>query len=105
MVSSSAGTNYAFDWRLITHPKDYSGEMEGKKSKTLKLSQVSRFHSSMMEVYMWTPLQAVSLPVCDSADCRTVRVWRDGDRGGRPRRGLRQRHCQTRYDPKNSWKI
>uniref|UniRef100_A0A8C8A0Q4 KIAA0319-like n=1 Tax=Oryzias sinensis TaxID=183150 RepID=A0A8C8A0Q4_9TELE len=35
------GTNYAFDWRLITHPKDYSGEMEGKKSKTLKLSQLT----------------------------------------------------------------
>ncbi|XP_024113947.1 dyslexia-associated protein KIAA0319-like protein [Oryzias melastigma] len=36
-----SGTNYAFDWRLITHPKDYSGEMEGKKSKTLKLSQLT----------------------------------------------------------------
>lgn len=35
-----AGTNYAFDWRLITHPKDYSGEMEGKHSRTLKLSKV-----------------------------------------------------------------
>uniref|UniRef100_A0A673BM08 PKD domain-containing protein n=1 Tax=Sphaeramia orbicularis TaxID=375764 RepID=A0A673BM08_9TELE len=35
------GTNYAFDWRLITHPKDYSGEMEGKHSKTLKLSQLT----------------------------------------------------------------
>lgn len=34
------GINYAFDWRLITHPKDYSGEMEGKHSKTLKLSKV-----------------------------------------------------------------
>ncbi|KAM4539409.1 dyslexia-associated protein KIAA0319-like protein [Odontesthes bonariensis] len=36
-----AGTNYAFDWRLITHPKDYSGEMEGKKSTTLKLSKLT----------------------------------------------------------------
>lgn len=36
----STGTNYAFDWRLITHPKDYSGEMEGQKSATLKLSKV-----------------------------------------------------------------
>ncbi|XP_041665595.1 dyslexia-associated protein KIAA0319-like protein [Cheilinus undulatus] len=35
------GTNYAFDWRLKTHPKDYSGEMEGKHSKTLKLSQLT----------------------------------------------------------------
>lgn len=35
-----AGTNYAFDWRLITHHKDYSGEMEGKHSRTLKLSKV-----------------------------------------------------------------
>ncbi|KAL6099503.1 kiaa0319l [Pungitius sinensis] len=35
------GTNYAFDWRLITHPKDYSGEMEGQHSKTLKLSQLT----------------------------------------------------------------
>ncbi|XP_072227286.1 dyslexia-associated protein KIAA0319-like protein [Leuresthes tenuis] len=36
-----AGTNYAFEWRLITHPKDYSGEMEGKKSTTLKLSKLT----------------------------------------------------------------
>uniref|UniRef100_A0A672HUJ8 PKD domain-containing protein n=1 Tax=Salarias fasciatus TaxID=181472 RepID=A0A672HUJ8_SALFA len=36
-----AGTNYAFDWRLITHPKDYSGEMEGKHSATLKLSKLT----------------------------------------------------------------
>uniref|UniRef100_A0A665WCG9 PKD domain-containing protein n=1 Tax=Echeneis naucrates TaxID=173247 RepID=A0A665WCG9_ECHNA len=35
------GTIYAFDWRLITHPKDYSGEMEGKHSKTLKLSKLT----------------------------------------------------------------
>ncbi|KAM4631188.1 dyslexia-associated protein KIAA0319-like protein isoform 1-T2 [Polymixia lowei] len=35
------GTNYIFDWRLITHPKDYSGEMEGKHSKTLKLSKLT----------------------------------------------------------------
>ncbi|XP_029022475.1 dyslexia-associated protein KIAA0319-like protein [Betta splendens] len=34
-------TNYAFDWRLITHPKDYSGEMEGKHTKTLKLSKLT----------------------------------------------------------------
>ncbi|XP_068189474.1 dyslexia-associated protein KIAA0319-like protein isoform X2 [Antennarius striatus] len=35
------GTDYAFDWRLITHPKDYSGEMEGKHSTTLKLSKLT----------------------------------------------------------------
>uniref|UniRef100_A0A8C1UP80 Si:ch211-193k19.1 n=1 Tax=Cyprinus carpio TaxID=7962 RepID=A0A8C1UP80_CYPCA len=35
------GVNYAFDWRLRTHPKDYSGEMEGKHSKTLKLSKLT----------------------------------------------------------------
>ncbi|XP_036001585.1 dyslexia-associated protein KIAA0319-like protein isoform X2 [Fundulus heteroclitus] len=35
------GTNYAFNWRLKTHPKDYSGEMEGKKGKTLKLSKLT----------------------------------------------------------------
>ncbi|KAM9838581.1 dyslexia-associated protein KIAA0319-like protein [Aulostomus maculatus] len=41
VVPSSPGTNYKFDWRLITHPKDYSGEMEGKHSKTLKLSKLT----------------------------------------------------------------
>ncbi|MCI4392095.1 hypothetical protein PGIGA_G00142050 [Pangasianodon gigas] len=35
------GTKYAFDWRLRTHPKDYSGEMEGKHSGTLKLSKLT----------------------------------------------------------------
>uniref|UniRef100_A0A8C1SAP3 Si:ch211-193k19.1 n=1 Tax=Cyprinus carpio TaxID=7962 RepID=A0A8C1SAP3_CYPCA len=35
------GANYDFDWRLRTHPKDYSGEMEGKHSKTLKLSKLT----------------------------------------------------------------
>ena len=42
------GMDYTFDWRLITHPLDYSGEMEGKHSKTLKLSKVrpSVFHPS-----------------------------------------------------------
>ncbi|XP_061123125.1 dyslexia-associated protein KIAA0319-like protein [Syngnathus typhle] len=34
-------SKYIFDWRLITHPKDYSGVMEGKHSKTLKLSQLT----------------------------------------------------------------
>ncbi|KAG7457974.1 hypothetical protein MATL_G00232870 [Megalops atlanticus] len=35
------GSDYAFEWRLITHPHDYSGEMEGKHSKTLKLSKLT----------------------------------------------------------------
>ncbi|XP_031730670.1 dyslexia-associated protein KIAA0319-like protein [Anarrhichthys ocellatus] len=35
------GTNYAFNWRLITHPKDYSGVMDGKHSQTLKLSKLT----------------------------------------------------------------
>ncbi|XP_034747396.1 dyslexia-associated protein KIAA0319-like protein [Etheostoma cragini] len=34
-------STYLFDWRLITHPKDYSGEMEGKHSTTLKLSKLT----------------------------------------------------------------
>ncbi|XP_072304393.1 dyslexia-associated protein KIAA0319-like protein [Eucyclogobius newberryi] len=33
--------DYVFDWRLITHPKDYSGEMEGQHSGTLKLSKLT----------------------------------------------------------------
>ena len=37
----SIGETYNYDWQLITHPKDYSGEMEGKYSKSLKLSKVS----------------------------------------------------------------
>ncbi|XP_041931959.1 dyslexia-associated protein KIAA0319-like protein isoform X2 [Alosa sapidissima] len=38
------GTSYTFDWRLKTHPKDYSGEMEGKRGKTLKLSKLTVGH-------------------------------------------------------------
>uniref|UniRef100_A0A670IQK7 PKD domain-containing protein n=1 Tax=Podarcis muralis TaxID=64176 RepID=A0A670IQK7_PODMU len=33
------GTSYSYDWRLITHPTDYSGEMEGQHSQILKLSK------------------------------------------------------------------
>ncbi|XP_020361234.1 dyslexia-associated protein KIAA0319-like protein [Oncorhynchus kisutch] len=39
--AAQPGTDYAFDWRLRTHPKDYSGEMEGKHSETLKLSKLT----------------------------------------------------------------
>ncbi|XP_066125797.1 dyslexia-associated protein KIAA0319-like protein homolog isoform X1 [Saccopteryx bilineata] len=35
------GENYTYDWQLITHPKDYSGEMEGKYSQFLKLSKLT----------------------------------------------------------------
>ncbi|XP_069478696.1 dyslexia-associated protein KIAA0319-like protein homolog [Ambystoma mexicanum] len=35
------GSVYTYDWRLITHPKDYSGEMEGKHSQVLKLSKLT----------------------------------------------------------------
>uniref|UniRef100_A0A8B9PQA3 KIAA0319 like n=1 Tax=Apteryx owenii TaxID=8824 RepID=A0A8B9PQA3_APTOW len=34
-------TSYSYEWELITHPKDYSGEMEGKPSQTLKLSKLT----------------------------------------------------------------
>ncbi|XP_059412249.1 dyslexia-associated protein KIAA0319-like protein [Carassius carassius] len=36
-----SGANYDFNWHLRTHPKDYSGEMEDKHSKTLKLSKLT----------------------------------------------------------------
>nr|XP_058902819.1 dyslexia-associated protein KIAA0319-like protein homolog isoform X3 [Kogia breviceps] len=36
-----AGETYTYDWQLITHPKDYSGEMEGKHSRVLKLSKLT----------------------------------------------------------------
>lgn len=39
----SSGSSYAFDWRLKTHPRNYTGEMEGQKGQTLKLSKVPRF--------------------------------------------------------------
>uniref|UniRef100_A0A2K6GKH0 KIAA0319 like n=1 Tax=Propithecus coquereli TaxID=379532 RepID=A0A2K6GKH0_PROCO len=35
------GETYTYDWQLITHPKDYSGEMEGKYSQILKLSKLT----------------------------------------------------------------
>ncbi|CAH2221972.1 dyslexia-associated KIAA0319 homolog [Pelobates cultripes] len=35
------GKVYTYDWRLITHPTDYSGEMEGKYSQLLKLSKLT----------------------------------------------------------------
>ncbi|KAJ8384968.1 hypothetical protein AAFF_G00196340 [Aldrovandia affinis] len=41
LPATPKGTDYTFDWRLITHPRDYSGEMEGKHSGTLKLSKLT----------------------------------------------------------------
>ncbi|XP_061453759.1 dyslexia-associated protein KIAA0319-like protein homolog isoform X2 [Rhineura floridana] len=35
------GSSYSYDWRLITHPTDYSGEMEGQHSQILKLSKLT----------------------------------------------------------------
>ncbi|XP_072628087.1 dyslexia-associated protein KIAA0319-like protein homolog isoform X1 [Canis lupus baileyi] len=35
------GETYTYDWQLITHPKDYSGEMEGKHFQILKLSKLT----------------------------------------------------------------
>lgn len=34
-------TAYTYEWSLISHPADYSGEMEHRHSQTLKLSHVS----------------------------------------------------------------
>ncbi|NXK91654.1 K319L protein, partial [Formicarius rufipectus] len=34
-------TTYSYEWELITHPKNYSGEMAGKHSQTLKLSKLT----------------------------------------------------------------
>ncbi|NXT10322.1 K319L protein, partial [Prunella fulvescens] len=35
------GTTYSYEWELITHPKDYSGEMARKHSQTLTLSKLT----------------------------------------------------------------
>ncbi|XP_067862648.1 dyslexia-associated protein KIAA0319-like protein isoform X2 [Heptranchias perlo] len=35
------GSTYKYDWQLISYPQDNMGEMEGKHSKTLKLSKLS----------------------------------------------------------------
>ncbi|XP_060061853.1 dyslexia-associated protein KIAA0319-like protein homolog isoform X2 [Erinaceus europaeus] len=35
------GETYTYNWQLITHPKDYSGEMEGKLSHILRLSKLT----------------------------------------------------------------
>ncbi|XP_068125203.1 dyslexia-associated protein KIAA0319-like protein homolog [Hyperolius riggenbachi] len=35
------GKVYTYDWKLITHPTDYSGEMEGKRTQSLKLSKLT----------------------------------------------------------------
>ncbi|NXN83667.1 K319L protein, partial [Bombycilla garrulus] len=34
-------TTYSYEWELITHPEDYSGEMAGKHSQTLNLSKLT----------------------------------------------------------------
>ncbi|XP_029418981.1 dyslexia-associated protein KIAA0319-like protein homolog isoform X2 [Nannospalax galili] len=35
------GETYTYAWQLITHPRDYSGEMERKHSQILKLSKLT----------------------------------------------------------------
>ncbi|NXQ16781.1 K0319 protein, partial [Peucedramus taeniatus] len=37
----STETAYTYEWSLISHPADYSGEMEGRHSQTLKISHLS----------------------------------------------------------------
>ncbi|NWH93882.1 K0319 protein, partial [Aegithalos caudatus] len=37
----STETAYTYEWSLISHPADYSGEMEHRHSQTLKLSHLS----------------------------------------------------------------
>ncbi|NXD26267.1 K0319 protein, partial [Spelaeornis formosus] len=37
----STETAYTYEWSLISHPADYSGEMERRHSQTLKLSHLS----------------------------------------------------------------
>ncbi|XP_021241207.1 dyslexia-associated protein KIAA0319 homolog isoform X5 [Numida meleagris] len=36
-----AETSYNYEWRLISHPADYGGEMERRYTRTLKLSHLS----------------------------------------------------------------
>ncbi|XP_005353285.1 dyslexia-associated protein KIAA0319-like protein homolog [Microtus ochrogaster] len=35
------GETYTYDWQLITHPRDYSGEMERRHSQFLRLSKLT----------------------------------------------------------------
>ncbi|XP_075801066.1 dyslexia-associated protein KIAA0319-like protein homolog [Microtus pennsylvanicus] len=35
------GETYTYDWQLITHPRDYSGEMERRHSQVLRLSKLT----------------------------------------------------------------
>ncbi|XP_068924012.1 dyslexia-associated protein KIAA0319-like protein homolog isoform X1 [Petaurus breviceps papuanus] len=35
------GKIYSYEWKLITHPTNYSGEMEGQHSQVLKLSKLT----------------------------------------------------------------
>ncbi|XP_062986522.1 dyslexia-associated protein KIAA0319 homolog [Elgaria multicarinata webbii] len=40
VAPSLSGTAYRYEWSLISHPEDYDGEMEGKHTATLKVSQL-----------------------------------------------------------------
>ncbi|XP_055467181.1 dyslexia-associated protein KIAA0319-like protein homolog isoform X2 [Psammomys obesus] len=41
LPEAEPGETYTYDWQLITHPKDYSGEMERKHSQILQLSKLT----------------------------------------------------------------
>ncbi|XP_043848499.1 dyslexia-associated protein KIAA0319-like protein homolog isoform X2 [Dromiciops gliroides] len=40
-VASTPGESYSYEWKLITHLTNYSGEMEGQHSPFLKLSKLT----------------------------------------------------------------
>nr|XP_045006657.1 dyslexia-associated protein KIAA0319-like protein homolog isoform X2 [Jaculus jaculus] len=41
LPEAEEGETYTYDWQLITHPRDYSGEMEGQHSQIMKLSKLT----------------------------------------------------------------
>nr|XP_008106997.1 PREDICTED: dyslexia-associated protein KIAA0319 homolog isoform X1 [Anolis carolinensis] len=41
VTPSLSETPYNYEWSLISHPEDYGGEMEGRHTSTLRLSQLS----------------------------------------------------------------
>lgn len=55
------GETYTYDWQLITHPKDYSGEMEGKHSQI----------DQKIVSYLWEKTQWVLTP--NSYSCKGSR--------------------------------
>ncbi|EDL30273.1 expressed sequence AU040320, isoform CRA_a [Mus musculus] len=41
LPEAEPGETYTYDWQLITHPTDYSGEVERKHSQSLQLSKLT----------------------------------------------------------------